>query len=127
MPLTQAAMIVREDLAYHDYEGIALDSDEKVRLVADLGDKNALMLRNHGTLTVGQSVGAAFLKMYVLERACQAQTQALGGNAAINMPSESARLNTASQAKAGTAGPVVQMGWDAVRRRVDRIFPGYDQ
>ncbi len=127
MPLTQIAMIVREDVSYHEYEGIALDSSEKERLVADLGIKNAMILWNHGTLTIGETVGAAFMKMYALERACMAQTVALAGNVGLHMPSEKARMNTADQARGTAAGPVVQMGWDAVRRRLDRENPGYDR
>ena len=63
-------------LAYHDYEGVALNEDEKPRLVADLGERNFLMLRNHGLLTTGRSVPEAFLRLYRLERACQIQLDA---------------------------------------------------
>src|SRR3954469_24401047 len=77
LPLTQTAMLIRGELAYHDYEGVAVDLSERERLVADLGDKSAMLLRNHGTLAVGASVGECFLKLYFLERACQAQILAL--------------------------------------------------
>ncbi len=81
LPLTQTAMAIREDIAFHDYEGIAVDLDERERLVADLGDKGSMLLRNHGTLTVGETVGEAFLKLYFFERACEAQVLALSAGA----------------------------------------------
>ncbi|MDG5685279.1 class II aldolase/adducin family protein, partial [Acinetobacter baumannii] len=73
LPHTQTAMIASHDVAYHDYEGIATDLDERERLVADLGTRNAMILRNHGTLAVGETVGACFVRLYFLERACEAQ------------------------------------------------------
>ena len=77
LPLTQTAMLIRGDVAFHDYEGVAVDFDERERLVADLGTKNAMLLRNHGTLAVGKTVGDCFLRLYFLERACQAQVMML--------------------------------------------------
>ena len=79
LPLTQTAMLVRGDLAFHDYEGVAVDLGERERLVADLGAKNLMLLRNHGTLAVGKNVGECFVRLYFLERACQAQIMALVG------------------------------------------------
>jgi len=78
---TQMAMQVHDDVAYHDYEGIALELDERERIVANLGTKSLLMLRNHGTLTLGPTCGTAFLRMYFLENACKAQifAQSVGG------------------------------------------------
>ena len=73
MPITQTAMIINHDLAYHEYEGIATDLEERERLVEDLGTKNSMILRNHGTLAVGETVGQCFLRLYFLERACDAQ------------------------------------------------------
>src|SRR4051795_1117486 len=67
LPLTQTAMLIRGELTYHDYEGVAVDLDERERIVADLGGKGAMLLRNHGTLTVGETIGEAFVKMYFLE------------------------------------------------------------
>ena len=80
LPMNQTAQLVTHDLAYHDYEGIALDHDERPRLQKDLGTKNHMLLRNHGTLTVGRSVASAFERMYHLERACtmQVRTRMLG-------------------------------------------------
>ncbi len=83
LPMNQTAHFVTHDLAYHDYEGVALDHDERPRLQKDLGNKNHMLLRNHGTLTVGRSVASAFERMYHLERACtmQVRTRMLGPTA----------------------------------------------
>src|SRR4030095_11187811 len=104
LPLTQTAMIIRGDLAFHDYEGIAVDLDERERIVADLGDKDAMLLRNHGTMAVGRNVGECFVKLYFLERACQAQVMALSAGDKINRPPEGAAELTAEQVKAGRQG-----------------------
>jgi len=124
MPLNQTAMIVREDLAYHEYEGIALDLAERPRLVADLGAKNAMLLWNHGTLTVGKSVANAFLTMYFLERACAMQIATLAGGANIHHASESVRALVARQAAFGK-GMVDDLAWTALLRKIDRIDPSY--
>ena len=71
LPHTQMAMLVHADLAYHEYEGIALDHAERPRLQQDLGDKNGMLLWNHGTLTLGRTVGEAFTRMYTLEKSVQ--------------------------------------------------------
>ena len=77
LPHTQTAMTILQDLAYHDYEGIATDLEERERLVEDIGEKNTMILRNHGTLAVGKSVAECFLRLYFLERACDAQIRML--------------------------------------------------
>ncbi|MDQ3223867.1 MAG: class II aldolase/adducin family protein, partial [Gemmatimonadota bacterium] len=98
LPLTQTAMLIREDVAFHDYEGVAVDLDERERLIANIGDKGAMLLRNHGTLTVGETVGEAFLKLYFLERACEAQILALSaGEANLNRPPQGSPEVTAQQ------------------------------
>jgi len=76
LPISMNATAFHGNLAYHDYEGVSLETDERPRLVADLGDKTAMMLRNHGLLTTGRSVPEAFLQLYRLERACQTQIDA---------------------------------------------------
>src|SRR5205085_1457149 len=73
LPMSQHAMLVYEDIAYHDYEGVALDLDERGRLIKDMGTKHLMILRNHGTLTVGKTCADAFLRLYYLERACTAE------------------------------------------------------
>ena len=95
LPINQTAKMIMQDLAYHDYEGVALDLDERPRL-HDLGDKNIMMLRNHGTLALG-TVAEAFLRMYYLERACTMQVRAMPGGAA-NRPSRTCRRRTARRA-----------------------------
>src|SRR3978361_1431199 len=83
LPMNQTAQLVTHDLAYHDYEGIALDHDERPRLQKDLGARNHMLLRNHGTVTVGRSGASAFERMFHLERACtmQVRTRMLGATA----------------------------------------------
>jgi len=88
LPLSQHALIVYHRLAYHDYEGVALELDEQQRLIADLGDKDLLILRNHGLLSAGVSIEAAFRQLYTLERACTVQIAAqAGGSAQLLLPS----------------------------------------
>jgi ribulose-5-phosphate 4-epimerase/fuculose-1-phosphate aldolase len=79
LPISQQSLFALASLAYHDYEGLALNDDEKPRLVADLGENNHLILRNHGLLTVGKTVAEAFLAMYILEGACRIQILAQSG------------------------------------------------
>lgn len=123
LPHTQTAMIARHDIAYHDYEGIATDLDERERLVQDLGQKSALLLRNHGTLTVGETVGRAFLRMYFLERACEVQVHMLSaGRNGLNNPPQ----GTPEKVKEQTTGPTMAMAadllaWPALLRKLDRI------
>lgn len=127
MPLTQTAMLVRWDLAYHEYEGVATDLEERERLVADIGDKHAMLLRNHGTLTVGRSVGDAFLRMYLLERACSAQVMALSaGPQGLYSPPQGAPEKVAGQATGDNVAMLAQfLAWPALLRKVERMDPGY--
>src|SRR5512143_3655712 len=83
LPLSQHAMFALASLGYHDYEGVALNEDEKPRLVRDLGNKRSLILRNHGLLTVGRTVAEAFVAMYFLEAACMMQVRAQAGGGAL--------------------------------------------
>ncbi len=124
LPLNQIAMVLNGEVGYHEYEGIALDHDERPRLVADLGTKSALLLRNHGTLTVGPSVPTAFLTMYFFERACAIQVAALGGGTALHMPSDQAQRVVQQQAKYGY-DKVAQLAWDPLLRMLDAKDPGY--
>ena len=126
LPLTQTAMLVREDVAYHDYEGVAVDLDERERIVADLGDKGAMLLRNHGTLAVGETVGEAFLKIYFLERACQAQILALSaGEANLNNPPQGAPEVTAQQGRVGLRMAAGALAWPALLRKAHRLDPDF--
>jgi len=112
------------DLAYHDYEGIALDLDERERLVANLGGKNHFMLRNHGTLTVGHTVAAAYVRMFFLERACQMQIAAQSGGAELNLLSKAMQERVHRQVTTGSAG-VGERDWPALLRLLDRADPSY--
>jgi ribulose-5-phosphate 4-epimerase/fuculose-1-phosphate aldolase len=126
LPLTQTAMLVREDVAYHDYEGVAVDLDERERIVADLGDKGAMLLRNHGTLAVGETVGEAFLKIYFLERACEAQILALSaGEGNLNNPPQGSPEVTAQQGKIGLKMAARALAWPALLRKAYRLDPSF--
>ena len=126
LPLTQTAMLIREEIAYHDYEGVAVDLDERERLVADLGSKGAMLLRNHGTLTVGETVGEAFVKLYFLERACQAQILALSaGENNLNNPPQGAPEVTAQQGRIGLKLAAGALAWPALLRKAYRLDPGF--
>jgi ribulose-5-phosphate 4-epimerase/fuculose-1-phosphate aldolase len=124
LPLNQTAMVLNGAIAYHEYEGIALLLDERPRLVADLGDKNAMLLRNHGTLTVGPTVGEAFLAMYFLERACATQVALLAGGVALHYPSADAQEVVKQQAGQGIP-QVAKLAWDAQLRMLDAKDPSY--
>ena len=125
LPLTQTAMLVREDVAFHDYEGVAVDLGERERLVANLGSKGAMILRNHGTLAVGKTVGECFVKLYFLERACQAQVMALSAGADLNMPPQGAPEVTAEQGAIGLNVAANLLAWPALKRKAYRLDPGF--
>lgn len=125
LPLDQHAMLIADDLAYHDYEGLALDLDERERLVHDIGDKHLMLLRNHGTLAIGRTCADAFLRMYHLERACSMQVRALAGGVKLNWPNQGVPEKTAGQGRMGFDGPVGTLAWPALLRKLDRIDPSY--
>ncbi len=118
-------MIVREDIAYHDYEGIAVDLGERERLVEDLGTKNLMLLRNHGTLAVGETIGEAFIRLYMLERACQAQVMALTAGDALNNPPQGAPEVTAQQGAVGLPLAGKLLAWPALKRKAYRLDPDF--
>ncbi len=123
LPISQNALRFYDRIAYHDYEGIACDLDERERLVADLGDKNAMILRNHGLLTMGASVAEAFTHMYDLEMSCKIQMDALASGARLAEPSEAVCENTARQFEEGGSGS--GLAWQALLRQLDREDPSY--
>ncbi|MEC8810094.1 MAG: class II aldolase/adducin family protein [Pseudomonadota bacterium] len=126
LPLSQQSILVLSSLAYHDYEGIALREDEKPRLVADLGDKNFFMLRNHGLLTAADNIPDAFLFMYLFEAACMIQVRAQAGGGEL-IPIDQKIIDTAqAQAQAVTRQAGGALAWPALLRRLDRRNPGYD-
>jgi ribulose-5-phosphate 4-epimerase/fuculose-1-phosphate aldolase len=122
MPLTQTAMLIRDEVTYHEYEGVATDLDERERLVADLGPtKRAMILRNHGTLTIGKTVAECFVNLYYLERACEAQVMALtAGPQGLYNPPQGSPEKAAAQGKSGLAFVADKLAWPALLRKLDR-------
>ena len=125
LPLTQTAMLVRGDLAFHDYEGVATELEERERIVADLGTKNAMLLRNHGTLAVGGNVGECFIKLYFLERACQAQIMALSAGDKLNNPPQGTPELAAEQGEVGLRVAANLLAWPALLRKAYRLDPNF--
>ena len=127
LPIGQNSLIVIPQLAYHDYEGIALNLDERERLVANLGSKNLMMLRNHGTLACGPTAAATWLNMFFLERACAQQVAALaGGRQHILYAPDEAVEEVTGQTRGMGVGGVARLAWPGLLRRLDRRLPGYD-
>ena len=127
LPHTQTAMIAQHDVAYHEYEGIATDLEERERLVQDLGTRNAMILRNHGTLTVGETVADCFLRLYFLERACEAQVHMLSaGRENLNNPPQGTPEKVKDQSSGKGMSMISQMlAWPALLRKLDRIDPSF--
>jgi len=127
LPISQIALFSLGSLGYHDYEGIALNEDEKPRLVRDLGDKKAVMLRNHGLLTVGRNAAEAFLYMYALESACRIQVLAQSGGAELNMVPDPILAGIQAQAEVATKGLGGDLVWPGLLRKLDRLDPTYKE
>ena len=125
LPISQQSLFALASLAYHEYEGLALNEDEKARLVADLGNKMNMILRNHGLLTVGKTAAEAFLSMYILERACRIQILAQSGASTLLPVSENILGKVAAQLSAVTVGQGAQLAWPGLLRKLDRIDPSY--
>lgn len=123
LPISQHALQFHNRLAYHDYEGIACDLDERQRLAADLGDRNAIILRNHGLLTCAGSVAEAFLTMFNLEQSCKIQLDAQAAGTPITMPSDEVCERTARQFEEGASPD--KPAWRALIRQLDRDDPSY--
>jgi ribulose-5-phosphate 4-epimerase/fuculose-1-phosphate aldolase len=120
LPISQVSLFPLASLGYHDYEGVALNPEEKPRLVADLGTNTSLILRNHGLLTAAATIPDAFLAMYVLETACQ--TQLLAQSAGVRLREIEPRIlaGIAAQAQAVTRGLGGQLAWPGLLRKLDR-------
>ncbi|HUC16551.1 MAG TPA: class II aldolase/adducin family protein [Acetobacteraceae bacterium] len=125
LPISQHALKFYGHLAYHDYEGIAFDRAERERLIADLGQRKAMILRNHGLLVGGNSIADAFDQIYVLERACQAQIAAQSGGGKLVFPSKKVRRHTAAQFNREGSGGLVEMAWQASLRLIENDRPDY--
>ena len=129
LPLSQIAMRFYKRISYHDYEGPAVDLDERLRLVADLGKTDAMLLRNHGTLVVGRSVAEAFNLIYFLEMACQAQVDTLSSGMPYILPATAAAEKAASVMQPVNDSPHGSMDgsreWPAMIRMMDRKDPSF--
>ena len=120
LPLSQISLFPYATLGYHDYEGIALNEDEKPRLVADLGENNALILRNHGLLTTGATVADAFLMMYALETACQIQVMAQSSGGELTQVPSPIVDGIKAQVEQVTKGMGSAIVWPGLLRKLDR-------
>jgi ribulose-5-phosphate 4-epimerase/fuculose-1-phosphate aldolase len=125
LPISQQSLLVLSSLGYHDYEGIAINPDEKPRLVADIGDKIFLMLRNHGLLVAGSSVPEAFLAMYTFEAACAIQIKAQSGGSELIPIARPILDGIMAQARVVLGGMGGKLAWPALLRRLDRTDPSY--
>ncbi|MGJ8671165.1 MAG: class II aldolase/adducin family protein [Oceanococcus sp.] len=123
--LSQQSLFVLASLAYHDYEGVALNEDEKPRLLADMGQANFLMLRNHGLLTCASSVADAFLYMYLFEAACTIQVRAMAGGSPLLQVNSNIVDGIQEQARVVTKGLGGALAWPGLLRKLDRHNPGY--
>lgn len=125
LPLSQQSIFVLASLAYHDYEGVALNAEEKPRLVRDLGDKHFFMLRNHGLLTVANSIPDAFLFMYLFEAACMIQVRAQAGGGELIGIDPRIVQGAMAQASQVTRGAGGGLAWPALLRKLDRTDPSF--
>ena len=125
LPISQQSLFPLSALSYHDYEGVALNPEEKPRLVADLGANNFMILRNHGLLTCGETVAEAFLNMYILQRSCEVQVTAqAGGKQLIPIP-QPILDGIQAMSKSVTRGAGAKLAWPGLLRKLDRVNPGY--
>jgi ribulose-5-phosphate 4-epimerase/fuculose-1-phosphate aldolase len=122
VPMQIDGMMFYENVAYHEFEGQSVDTAERVRIAADLGEQNAMILRNHGLLTCGETVAEAFIGMYYLERACALQIQVQASGQAVQLPSPEVMHRTRQQAAQFAPG---KFEWPALLRLVDKAAPDY--
>jgi ribulose-5-phosphate 4-epimerase/fuculose-1-phosphate aldolase len=125
LPISQQSLFVLTSLAYHNYEGVALNEAEKPRLVADLGDKSFYMLRNHGLITVSDNIPDAFVYMYIFEAACMIQVRAQAGGGELIPVDPRIIAGAQAQAKQVTKGAGGGLAWPGLLRKLDRIDGGF--
>ena len=123
LPISQHALRFYNAIGMHDYEGIALDLDERSRLVIDLGNSEAMILRNHGLLAVGKTVAEAFSAMYYLEKACRAQIDAMQSHSKLHYPNEVICQHVYDQYQ--SYSDYMQYDWNGLLRKLDRLQPDY--
>jgi ribulose-5-phosphate 4-epimerase/fuculose-1-phosphate aldolase len=126
LPITQTALQLYDQVAYHEYEGPATSLDERARLAANLGSRNCLVLRNHGLLTCGRTIAEAFFYMYLLDSACKIQVDLLASGARIQFPSSDSVEAAGNLMRNIRAVPRGNLEWASLRRRLDRALPGYE-
>ena len=124
LPVNQHAMQFYDRIGYHDYEGLVTHPKEQQRIAGDLGDAHALVLRNHGLLTLGSSVAEAFYRMWRLEKACRAQLQTLATGHELVLPDREVVSRT-SEIYAGSSALISEFAWEGFLRKLDRHNPGY--
>lgn len=127
LPLSQFSLLPLSTLSYHPYEGVALNPDEKKRLVADLGNSNFMILQNHGLLTCAHSVCDAFLYMYILQRACESQVMAQAGGNKLIQVSDAIVKGIQAQTEQVLRGAGGTLAWPALLRKLDRLDPSYKE
>ncbi len=127
LPLSQQSLFPLASLAYHDYEGVALEPDEKARLVSDLGNAQFMILRNHGLLTCAESIPDAFLFTFILQRACEIQLKAQASSAPLTHIDQRIVDGIREQAAHVTHQAGGGLAWPGILRRLDRLMPGYDK
>jgi ribulose-5-phosphate 4-epimerase/fuculose-1-phosphate aldolase len=130
LPLTQMALMIYDDVAYHDFQGVVLDNAERAQLLADLGGKHHLILKNHGTLSIGRNMPEAFGRIWRLERACRFQLAAQSAGVPLQELPQTVIARTTQQAKTifGDHSSFLPSGrreWTALLRRLDRELPGF--
>lgn len=122
LPMIQDALPLYNRVSYHDYEGLAVDTAERERLAVSLGENRAMILRNHGLLTCGETVGEAFMTMYYLERACDVQLKVLATGRPYRLPGDALCERAAAEY---AAFPYGKYEWPALLRLADQKSPGF--
>lgn len=127
LPISQQSLFPLSNLAYHDYEGVALNPEEKVRLVSDLGEANFMILRNHGLLTCASSVADAFLYMYIMQKACEVQIKAQSGGSELTLISPQILAGIQAASKQVTKEANGDIAWPALLRKLRRTDPSFEE
>ena len=125
LPLHQLSMLLTDDIAFHEYEGVAFDLEERDRLVADLGEKNIMFLRNHGTLAVGSSVAEAFTLMYLLEKSCTVQVRTLSMGLPLHPVPDDVIAKVSALRMTDAMNFAEELLWPAMLRKLDRLDPSW--
>ncbi|AMO70560.1 hypothetical protein AZE99_00675 [Sphingorhabdus sp. M41] len=127
LPLSQTALLIHSDIAYHDFEGVVAQKNERERLRRDLGTKNLMILRNHGTLAVGATIADAFYRIYTLEWCCTTQIRALACGRDVRLPDSEAIAKTGSAMDWNSPQRFsLNIFWPAMLRKAARCCPGFD-